>query len=98
METILTILGELEYLKGLVKLTKRQKNEEHKVLSTNATTQQSSCRININKNHKSKILHLLVETNDCIVQGLVDIRASMLVYVSNCSSKGASNYALGCWI
>jgi hypothetical protein len=100
METILTIIRELENLEGLVKLTKKQKNEEHKVLSTNAATQQlpTLCWININKNHISKTLHLLVEMNDCIVEGLVDIGASMLLYVSSCNSKGASDYTLSCWI
>jgi hypothetical protein len=36
METILTILGEQEYMKGLVKLTRRHTNEQHKVIPTNA--------------------------------------------------------------
>ncbi len=40
METTLTILGELEYLEGSVKLARRQKNKEHRVLPTNATSQQ----------------------------------------------------------
>jgi hypothetical protein len=35
METILMILRELEYLKGLVKLTRRQKDDEHKIIPTN---------------------------------------------------------------
>jgi hypothetical protein len=30
METILTILGELEYFEGLIKLARRQKNENHR--------------------------------------------------------------------
>ncbi len=83
METILTILGELEYLEGLVKLAKRQKNEEYRILSTNATTQQLPTlhRISISKNHRSKILHLLVEINNCIVEGLVNIGTSMFVLV-----------------
>jgi hypothetical protein len=96
METILTILGQLEYLEGLVKLTKKHKNEEDKVLLTNATTQQfpTLCWININKNHRSKTLHLLVEINNHIVEGLVGIGASIHVCVS--SYSGVSDYALSC--
>ncbi len=84
METILTILGELEYLEGLVKLARRQKNEEHRIFSTNATAQQlfTLHRISISKNHRSKTFHLLVEINNCIVElGQIDIGASMFILV-----------------
>jgi predicted aspartyl protease len=81
METILTIPGELKYLEGLVKLTRRHKNEKHRVFPTNATTQQLPTlhQININKNHRSKTLHLLMEINNRIVEGMVDTKASMYV-------------------
>jgi hypothetical protein len=35
METMLMIPRELEYLKELVKLARRQKDEEHKIIPTN---------------------------------------------------------------
>ncbi len=37
----------------------------------------------MNKNHKSKTLHLLVEINNHTVEGLVDIRASMSIIVAS---------------
>jgi hypothetical protein len=40
-------------------------------------------RISVNKNHKSKTLHLLVEINNHTVEGLVDIRASMSIIVAS---------------
>jgi predicted aspartyl protease len=36
-------------------------------------------RICINKTHRSKTLHLLVEINNYVVEGLIDTRASMSV-------------------
>lgn len=36
-------------------------------------------KININKNHCSKTLHLLVEINNNLIEGLVDTSISMLV-------------------
>ncbi len=38
-------------------------------------------KICINKTHRSKTLHLLVEINNYVVEGLVDSRASMFVMV-----------------
>jgi len=38
-------------------------------------------KICINMTHWSKTLHLLVEINNCVVEGLVDIGASMFVMV-----------------
>ncbi len=35
METILTLPRELKYLERLVKLARRQKDEEHKIIPTN---------------------------------------------------------------
>jgi hypothetical protein len=37
----------------------------------------------VNKNHKSKTLHLLVEINNHIVEGLVDIKVSMSIIVAS---------------
>jgi hypothetical protein len=80
METILMIPGELEHLESLVKLARRKKNAEAtnnqvSMVSTTPTFR----RICINKTHKSKTLHLLVEINNYVVEGLVDNGASMSV-------------------
>jgi len=40
------------------------------------------CKININNNHKSKTLHLLVEINNNNVEGLIDTRALMSILVA----------------
>lgn len=44
-------------------------------------------KISVNKNHGSKTLHLLVEINIHIVEGLVDIGASMSIIVANVVKK-----------
>ncbi len=80
METILLIPEELEHLESLVKLARRRRDlamNENQVsmVSTNPTLR----RICINKTHRSKTLHLLVEINNYIVEGLVDTGASMTV-------------------
>jgi len=80
METILMILGELEHLESLVKLARRKRDSE-------ATENQMSVvsaipaprKICINKTHRSKMLHLFVEINNYVVEGLVDTGASMSV-------------------
>jgi hypothetical protein len=80
METIMMIPGELEHLESLVKLARRKKDSE-------ATENQVSIvstvpwlrKIYINKTHRSKTLHLLVEISNYVVEGLVDTRASMSV-------------------
>ncbi len=79
METILMILGKLEHLKIMVRLARRKDLE--------ATMNQVSMvfaiptlrKICINKAHWSKILHLLVEINNYVVEGLVDTGTSMCV-------------------
>jgi hypothetical protein len=40
-------------------------------------------RINVHKNHRNKTLHLLVEINNHLVEGLVDIGASMFIIKSS---------------
>ncbi len=37
----------------------------------------------VNKNHRNKTLHLLVDINNHIVEGLVDIGASMFIIVAS---------------
>jgi len=80
METILMILGELEHLESLVKLARRKKDwetTENRVSVVSALP--SLKKICVNKTHQSKILHLHVEINNCIVESLVDTGASMSV-------------------
>jgi predicted aspartyl protease len=80
METVLMIPGELEHLESLVKLARRKKdaeavNDQVSMVSTTPTLR----RICINKTHRSKTLHLPVEMNSYVVEGLVDTGASMSV-------------------
>jgi predicted aspartyl protease len=80
MEIVLMVPGELEHLESLLKLARRKKDAEAtnnhvSMVSTTPTVRQ----ICINKTHKSKTLHLLVEINNYVVEGLVDIGASMSV-------------------
>lgn len=85
METILAIPGKLEYLEGLIKLARKWKNEEHRTTNVASTTTTTPIvwRISVNKNSRSKTLHLLVEINNHIVEGQVDTRASMSIMVAN---------------
>ncbi len=80
METVLMIPGELEHLKSLVKLARRRKDAETvidqvSVVSPVPTTR----RICVNKTNRSKTLHLHVEINRYVIEGLVDTGASMSV-------------------
>jgi hypothetical protein len=80
METVLMIPGELEHLESLVKLARRRRDSEtteNQVSVVSATP--SLRRICVSKTHRSKILHLPVEISNCIIEGLVDTGASMLV-------------------
>jgi hypothetical protein len=80
METILMIPGELEHLESLVKLARRRRDSEANDNQVSMVSTVPTLRkICINKTHRSKILHLLVEINNYIVEGLVDIGASMSV-------------------
>jgi hypothetical protein len=82
METILMIPGELEHLESLVRLARRKKDSkatENEVSMVSAIP--TLKKIYINKTHKSKTLHLLVEINNYVVEGLVDTGASMYVMV-----------------
>ncbi len=80
MESILAILGELESLESLVKLARKKHNEGLKTI--NVTKVESSYvvqKININKSHYNKTLHLLVEISNHMVKGLVKMGTSMFV-------------------
>jgi predicted aspartyl protease len=80
METMMMILGELEHMENLVKVARKKKDAEA------GTTQVSTMsavpalrRLYISKTHRSKTLHLTVEVNQCLIDGLVDTGASMSV-------------------
>ncbi len=78
------ILGELEYLERLVKLARRKKYEKtskNKVATVNNTLVVR--RIYVNKTYQKKTMHLPVEINNGVIEGLVDIGASMLVMVAS---------------
>ncbi len=80
METVLMIPGELEHLESLVKIARRKKDSEtteNQVSVVSAT--HSLQKIYVSKTHRSKTLHLPVGISDCIIEGLVDIGASMSV-------------------
>ncbi len=80
METILMIPGELEHLESLVELARRKRDSEaieNQVLVV--STIPALRKIYINKTHRSKMLHLLVEINHYVVEGLVDTGVSMSV-------------------
>jgi hypothetical protein len=84
METIMKILGEMEYLEGLVKLARRRKDEKtgrNQVAIVNSTP--IIRRIYMNKNYRGKTMHLPVEINNGMIEGLVDTGASMLVMATN---------------
>jgi predicted aspartyl protease len=84
METVMMIPGELEHLESLVKVVRKKKDAEA------ANTQVSMVsavptlrRLCINKTHRSKTLHLSVEVNNYLIEGLVDIGASMSVMAAS---------------
>jgi len=80
METILLIPGELEHLESLVKLARRRKDTDvHENQVSMVSAAPTLRRVCVNKTHRSKTLHLLVEINNYIVEGLVDKGASMSV-------------------
>jgi predicted aspartyl protease len=80
METVLMIPGKLEHLENLVKVARKKKdveaaNNQVSMVSVAPTLR----RICINKTHRSKTLHLSVEVNSYLVEGLVDTGASISV-------------------
>jgi predicted aspartyl protease len=80
MEIVMMIPGELEHLENLVKVAQRKKdmeaaNTQVLMVSTVPTLR----RLCISKTHRSKTFHLSVEVNQCLIEGLVDIGASMSV-------------------
>jgi len=74
------IPGELEQLENLVKVARKKKDAEavsNQILMV--TTAPMLRRLCINKTHRSKTLHLSVEVNNYLVEGLVDTGASMSI-------------------
>jgi hypothetical protein len=80
MKTILSILTELKYLENLVKLAPKKRNDNLKLTNLIKSNEAPTIhRICINKSHRSRIFHLLVGVGHNLVEGLVDIRASMSI-------------------
>jgi hypothetical protein len=80
METILAILRELESLESLVKLVRNNHNERLKMINlTKVEVNHVVWKFHIHKNH-CKMLHLLVEINNTLIERLVNIGALMLVH------------------
>jgi hypothetical protein len=78
----------LEYFEGLVKLAKRKKDEKtckNQVAIINNTP--AIRRISVNKTYRRKTMHLPIEINNGVIEGLVNIGASMLVMVANIVRK-----------
>jgi hypothetical protein len=84
METIFIIPRELEYLESLVKLARRRKyveNHNNQIVIIHQTP--TIRRVSVNRMHQSKMLHLGVEINQALIEGLVDIRTSMSIMAIN---------------
>jgi predicted aspartyl protease len=84
MEAILVIPGELEYLEGLVKLTRKRKDAEgqkNQITAVHSTP--TIRRVSVNKIHHNKTLHLAIEINQVMIEGLVDTGASMSVMAAS---------------
>jgi hypothetical protein len=80
METVMMIPGEFEHLENLVKVVWNKKdakaaNNQVSMVSATPTIR----RLSINKTHISKTLHLSMEINSYLVEGLVDTGAFMSV-------------------
>ncbi len=74
------IPGELEQLENLVKVARRRKDSEVESTQVSMVSAAPTLRrICVNKTHKSKTLHLSVEINGYLIEGLVDTGASMSV-------------------
>jgi len=80
METVMMIPRELEQLENLVKVAKRKKDAEIESAQVSMVSAAPTVRrICVNKTHRSKTLHLSVEINNYLVEGLVDTSASMFI-------------------
>ncbi len=72
------IPGELEQLENLVKVARRKKDLEIESTQVSMVSVAPTLRrICVNKTRRSKTLHLSVEMNGYLIEGLVDTGASM---------------------
>ncbi len=77
------IPGKREQLVGLVKLARHKRDSE--TMDNQVSMISASLvikRMCINKTHRSKTVHLLVEINNYVLEGLVDTGASMSIMVA----------------
>jgi predicted aspartyl protease len=97
METIIRVFGELEYFEGLVKLTKRKKDEEiGRIQVTSANNTFVVRRICVNKTYRGKTMHFFVQINNGMINELVDIGASMSIMATSIVRKlGIMHLVLG---
>jgi predicted aspartyl protease len=80
METVMMIPRDLEHLENLVKVARNKKDAEAASNQVSMVLVAPTIRhLSINKTHRSKTLHLSVEINNYLVEGLVDTGASMSV-------------------
>ncbi|CAK9225727.1 unnamed protein product [Sphagnum troendelagicum] len=78
MEIVMMIPGELEKLENLVKVARRKKDVEIEGAQVSLVSAAPAVRrICVNRTHRNKTLHLSVEINSCLIEGLVDTGASM---------------------
>ncbi|CAK9235293.1 unnamed protein product [Sphagnum troendelagicum] len=74
------LIGELEQLENLVKVARRKKDAETEGAQVSMVSAASAVRrICVNRTHRSKTLHLSVEINSYLIEGLVDTGASMSI-------------------
>ncbi len=74
------IPGELEQLENLVKVARRRRDSEVENTQVSMVSAAPTLRrICVNKTHRSKTLHLAIEINGYLIEGLMDIGASMSV-------------------
>jgi len=84
METVMMIPGELEQLESLVKVVRKKKDvEAANTQVTKVSVVPTFRHLSINKTHRSKTIHLSVEINHYLIEGLVDTRASMFVMAAS---------------
>lgn len=82
VETILMIPKEQKHLESLVKLIKQKWNSEFGDNQTFlGSTPLTTHKICINKIHRNKTLHLMVEINNYVVEGLINTRTFMSMMV-----------------
>ncbi len=78
------ISGELEHLESLVKVARRKKDAEMAATQVSMVSAVPTIKhLCINKTHMKKTLHLSVEINHFLIEGLVDTGASMSVMAAS---------------